>query len=470
MNDVSPDPEGCPPKARYRRLVKIALIVAAVLAAAAALLLIRRQDVARKRETARRVAAAKDDIARQVAEIRARGEPTSLVEAAPPPAPDAENAAVIFEKVFAVMAANEARENSDPAIRDWCEVLYDDGEPFEPHKTELVNVLALYAEAMRLAREAMKRPRCRFDLDYAAGPAMLMPHLARLRHLARLFWGEALLKAHNGLPGEAAASMGNMFGLARAFDEEPSIISKLLEIAINGIGLKALKRIEREAPLSDPARREVLKHLGKLEARGPVTKGLVGERGAFHGYMQTLMSEGRIPGIDDPDLQRAMESNPHMFVEDNARLVREMTKAIDASRLPPWKALLKFKLIETRLGSFSPEEAPLSAQLFPALCAAHLRGVRLTAKRDVAVIGLACKLYKSRHGRYPDKLDALAPEFLKELPPDPFTGKPFVYRREGEGDAAGFVVYSVGDNLTDDGGAGRSEGKDDIAWEGGRDK
>jgi hypothetical protein len=34
---------------------------------------------------------------------------------------------------------------------------------------------------------------------------------------------------------------------------------------------------------------------------------------------------------------------------------------------------------------------------------------------------------------------------------DVFTGRPFIYRRTPEG----FVLYSVGDNLKDDGGRGR---------------
>ncbi len=62
--------------------------------------------------------------------------------------------------------------------------------------------------------------------------------------------------------------------------------------------------------------------------------------------------------------------------------------------------------------------------------------------------GLACRLYKSRTGRYPETLGELVPGLLTEVPIDPFTGKPFVYRREGEG----FTVYSLGSNERDDGG------------------
>jgi len=62
--------------------------------------------------------------------------------------------------------------------------------------------------------------------------------------------------------------------------------------------------------------------------------------------------------------------------------------------------------------------------------------------------GLACRIYKGRTGEYPENLEALVPALLDAVPIDPFTGKPLVYRRDGEG----FIVYSLGSNLKDDGG------------------
>ena len=81
--------------------------------------------------------------------------------------------------------------------------------------------------------------------------------------------------------------------------------------------------------------------------------------------------------------------------------------------------------------------------------------------------GLACRLYKSRTGLYPASLEELVPGILTEVPIDPFTGKPFVYRREGEG----FIVYSLGSNQKDDGGRSTymitqlvMDKDDDWAW------
>ena len=61
-------------------------------------------------------------------------------------------------------------------------------------------------------------------------------------------------------------------------------------------------------------------------------------------------------------------------------------------------------------------------------------------------IALACKIYKSREGRFPEYIAALVPDILAEEPVDPFTGDPFIYKLREDG----FVVYSVGSNEKDD--------------------
>jgi hypothetical protein len=48
---------------------------------------------------------------------------------------------------------------------------------------------------------------------------------------------------------------------------------------------------------------------------------------------------------------------------------------------------------------------------------------------------------------------------MTEVPLDEFDGKPLRYRREGEG----FILYSVGTNLVDDGGED-SRGAGDYVW------
>jgi hypothetical protein len=63
---------------------------------------------------------------------------------------------------------------------------------------------------------------------------------------------------------------------------------------------------------------------------------------------------------------------------------------------------------------------------------------------------LAIRLFQHEHGRVPENLDELVPEFLAELPLDPYgaVSQPLKYRHEDRD----FVLYSVGPFGKDDGG------------------
>lgn len=59
---------------------------------------------------------------------------------------------------------------------------------------------------------------------------------------------------------------------------------------------------------------------------------------------------------------------------------------------------------------------------------------------------LACRAYDEATGHLPETLEALVPDHLPAVPRDPFDGEPFRYSAERR------LVYSVGENLADDGG------------------
>ena len=53
----------------------------------------------------------------------------------------------------------------------------------------------------------------------------------------------------------------------------------------------------------------------------------------------------------------------------------------------------------------------------------------------------ACRRYRAKRGRYPEKLDELVPEFIAAVPLDPFDGKPLRYNNEHH------YVWTVGEEL-----------------------
>jgi hypothetical protein len=84
-----------------------------------------------------------------------------------------------------------------------------------------------------------------------------------------------------------------------------------------------------------------------------------------------------------------------------------------------------------------------------------------------AVVRLGClvELYRLRKGALPAKLEDLVPEFARELPLDPFTGKGYIYRLKPDGQS--YVVYSLGENAKDDGGVWDATGGARQNWENG---
>jgi hypothetical protein len=74
---------------------------------------------------------------------------------------------------------------------------------------------------------------------------------------------------------------------------------------------------------------------------------------------------------------------------------------------------------------------------------------RIDSIRQIVVVAVALKRFQLRHGKFPEKISELAPEFLPATPLDPMDGKQLRYKRNDDGT---FLLYSVGVDGVDDGG------------------
>jgi hypothetical protein len=73
------------------------------------------------------------------------------------------------------------------------------------------------------------------------------------------------------------------------------------------------------------------------------------------------------------------------------------------------------------------------------------RIARARAAHYATLQAIALLRYRLDEGAFPDTLDALVPQYLPELPKDPYTDAPFCYLKT----ETGCQVYSRGDNTTD---------------------
>lgn len=119
-------------------------------------------------------------------------------------------------------------------------------------------------------------------------------------------------------------------------------------------------------------------------------------------------------------------------------------------------------------------ENPLVATLTPALEQAGRGSAILSARLRVALTALAAQAYRADAGHYPATLDALVPDYLPEVPRDPFVDAPLrtiardpISRhhpasRQPPGGARELTIYSVGPDGVDDGGVDMGYRLDDA--------
>jgi hypothetical protein len=123
-----------------------------------------------------------------------------------------------------------------------------------------------------------------------------------------------------------------------------------------------------------------------------------------------------------------------------------------------------FSNLQQALAS-SSSESQLAAIMMPNFPRAAVTTARHQTQLHQLRVACALERYRLAHGHYPDKLDALIPDFLDRVPNDLFADRPLQYRRE----ETGYQLWSVGWDEKDNGGTHTldKDGKPDYSEQSG---
>lgn len=399
----------------------------------------------------------------KLAELRQRGEPLSLAEMAPPEIPPNENAATLYGQAFAQidLLPKETRDS----IRN----LATKREPLTPGELEEARKLLKEAkELLRLLREGSRRPRCRFPIDYSRYAFdVLMPHLTQVRAGSRLLSVSACVNLADGKPDAALDDCATALRLAHSVDDEPFLISMLVEVAVTEMALSRLQTVLNEAAPSKRALETVPPALGDTSDRSQFVRVMQGERcfglSALHvllnepGKFRALTGDSSFPGRILCFLFKPI------LLSDGRHYLNDMDRLIEAAG-KPWRdaAATWVEVSDAALLARRRYSRPVTSMILPALHKAGMAFDRGIARSGCGKLAVTLRLYRMKHNRYPEQLSALVPGFIDKLPADPFSGKDYVYRKEGKG----FIVYSLGSNMTDDGGVEDPKAREagDVVW------
>lgn len=380
--------------------------------------------------------------------VSMRSEASALaLSVAPPRVADADNAALVYERAFERMKAVTVPEQ----VANWHQPKANDG--FDPANPLLEKALTELRPALDLLHRGAAMPHSNFSHDWGRPSYdMLLPELADLRAAARWLALEARTQTERGDTQTALVAVRTIYGLARHLREDsPFLIGWLVACAIDGMGNQALEHAlstgrATEADLlpllaEDAASYQncFARSLRMEEAFGLSAFADLGDESSG------LVSQEALGAVGSWSL-------PHMLfriflLSDDARSYREiMTRGQDAARKPFTQAKERWQELEQigDRGGFGF----LTRLLVPALGSAARTGARTDARRRLARTAVAMELARLRRGSQPESLATLVPEFLDVVPTDPFDDQPLrLVSKDGT-----TVLYSIGENGTDDGG------------------
>ena len=386
--------------------------------------------------------------------IRDRGEPLTLAELVPEVPPGEKNAALIYQTAFDFLT--------------WGDFDFDHGRADVDFGREVIDQ---QSTSIRLLIEAAETPHCAWPIDYNA-PAynLTFPHFGEMRTFARLLTLNSMVLTAEGDYEGALRSSGAIFGIAEHAMADPILIGPLVGYAIQGMGTMAL---EESLSLGQPSRaacRQLFDQLNSVDRTTPMRRALMGERASGIQFFEEVRAGGagvmeafsdQPPGSPFALGRAALLLYPTvgrpLFNSDEAAFIRHLSANIEAIDLP-WP---QSRDEVQRLDYEHPAGHVLTSMITPVFARASWSMERASAQIGAVQIALAAKAYRAEHGTYPEWLSELEADGW-ELPSDPFSNKPYHYRREG----AGFVVWSVGPNVADDKGV-TFDPRAGMSWEDG---
>ena len=412
------------------------------------------------------------------AEARAaQAEATAMMLANLPPVPsDDDNAASLYRRVFADLAADTSEAESEvwPTL---------EGSPLTVQTESVTDLLGRHRSTIASLRQAADRPACRFTRDWTRPSAgMLLPEMTSLRRAARLLSLAARRAAVDGSAAEAMADVVRLRRLARHAAGEPLLISGLVGMAIDATADETLVAI---LPTLRPSDLPLLDAEGLLGDPFDVTRWLLGEQ-AFGLSMFATLGTGSGP---DP---AGLLANGSEYAAAPAvpTLMLPYRVFLLPSDLAGYRAVMGEELLHCttdagdrswpvshrRLEDLAARIKERPPGIFTELITPALQGfaeavTRSQARRKVVAALIAATRHRLETGSLPGSLTALVPGQLAAMPQDPFIG---TSRAEEEplrfvAGSDWLTVYSVGVNGVDDGGPrdvaeGDEQKTDDVGY------
>jgi hypothetical protein len=366
---------------------------------------------------------------RQVAAIRATGDPVTIADLARPPIPPEKNAATYLDRARADMQAIE-KEVEDVHSATTCP-----GYLLPPKDQKAIKAaFAAYPNVLPLLEQAAACPDYDPELDYTAPAGQFIQQMlllsSRTRPPARILGYRADLLVAEGKQDEAVRTSLLTLRLARHFDRNPTIVGYLMALAIRGSAIERANEALQTGPVSKEVR-------NALDAELAVHERMEGLKWAMKSERAYSLSSGLSQVELFGGLRFLGRGMVNMWMSDYLYLVGPYVSAADDPATFPGKA---------RAIALPKSQSFPAVLVQPAIIAYNDAVTRMQALIRCLHVLNALQAHATPDGDAVPQLSSLGLPVATTT--DPFNGKPLNVKKTPQG----WLVYSVGPNLVDDGG------------------
>lgn len=395
-------------------------------------------------------------VEREIDLIRQRGEPVSREDLLGKPIPDSENAAIIYAKCFEAIPQSSNWYGGGFGRQDRQN---EDAEYWDGVRARLRH----YSNALALAEKAAAMPKCKYPPEPERAKRSMMTGSRGVRTVARAAAAKAQLEARDGRPDGALRYLKLAYRVADSLAHERDNLRQRIRLSAIVSASRAFSASASFVRFSEEQAGELAAVIDSVDLSNAARYSLQGHR-VMGLTIYDSVSKGEVPVMEAENasmnkaFKRMCSSLPGRtwLYSDQLYYLKEMKRHIDDADLP-------YRIVHANASRPRPE--PPRYVLFATLLL--MRTDELSREVDRAKAGLAgsrimlgIMAYRDRFGSYPPSLDVLRERLHWSTPEDPFSGKSFGYRREGRG----FVLYSIGDDLRDNGGHHEDSTNPDMTW------
>lgn len=400
-------------------------------------------------------AGARAKLDREVAALIAAGEPMRAQDFSETFISDDGNLVTLIREAKALEVGSADWNEREQELRD------EDPHAFRqpltgPEAALLREQVEANAAALKLlaAADAM-RGAFWDDLPDAMRAFVFSSDPAAVRAMANLLADNARLAAHDRRSADVIANLYDLDAVGSAMRGRPGLIGALIKSGVDSlianIASQSAARLEiGEAPAasSDDVRRLIAKLMDDGAVLENVRSGLRTERFMMHDVLAAT-TQSPVAGSPvrwNPLVRYVMAPIVHTSDAAVLDLFNEMLRIADR---PSLKA---YREVSTALAAKKAEIDASKLTLLASILAPSTErymevGYKARTQRHLAAAALAVRLYATDHdGAMPPSLDALVPGYLSAVPADAMDGAPLRY------DPSRAIVWSVGTDLTDNGG------------------